>query len=267
MNFEGTNKQLIQVIDRHAELAIAVSGGVDSMVLAYMAHRYANASIRVFHAISPAVPRVATERVKRYSDSYGWQLQLIDAGELVNESYRSNPVDRCFYCKSSLYGRIRSITNLQIASGTNIDDLSDYRPGLRAADIHNVLHPFVEAGLSKSSIYTLAEEHRLYDLASLPAQPCLASRIETGTRVDAGSLRLVESIEILVQESLPAIETLRCRITSRGVFLECFPLPSVSQQQQVNAEIARFCSEFGLIYGGFRAYRRGSAFLIKECRA
>lgn len=264
---ETLQTRLVSALDRHAGLAIAVSGGVDSMILAYIAHRFSQASVTMVHAVSPAVPRAATERVKRYAQQYGWSLQCIDAAEFANSAYRANPVDRCFHCKSSLYDSIRATTGSQIVSGTNMDDLTDYRPGLQAAALREVAHPFVEAGLHKADIYALAQWHKLDDLAALPAQPCLASRVETGIAIDPESLHFVEKVELLMQRLLPTIENRRCRITSQGVFVECAPQPSVSELQRVHEQVSALCTQFGISYGGYRQYRRGSAFLVKELAA
>jgi uncharacterized protein len=145
--------RLVAVLDRHAELAIAVSGGVDSMVLAHVAHGHARTAMTAVHAVSPAVPRLATERVQAHAKRHGWTLHVVDAEELADPDYRNNPVNRCFYCKSRLYERIAAATGLTIASGTNVDDLGDYRPGLEAAQRNQVLHPFVEPRPPKTDLY------------------------------------------------------------------------------------------------------------------
>src|SRR5882757_11460128 len=90
--------------------AVAVSGGVDSMTLAVIAHRTRHAATTMFHAVSPAVPPEATERVRRYARSEGWDLVVFDAGEFADADYRSNPVNRCFYCKTHLYSAIAART-------------------------------------------------------------------------------------------------------------------------------------------------------------
>jgi uncharacterized protein len=252
---------LVAALDRHAELAVAVSGGVDSMVLAYMAHRFSRAEMVAVHAVSPAVPAVATARVEAHARRHGWHLHLIDAGELADPAYRDNPVDRCFYCKTNLYARIRAVTGLPIASGTNLDDLGDYRPGLEAARRHGVVHPFVEVGLAKSDVYALARLHGLDDLAALPAQPCLASRIETGIVVDAATLNFIEAAEAELALLLPRERALRCRVTHTGVHIECGTLPEGDERLRVENRATAFCNAHGRRFAGLRVYRRGAAFL------
>lgn len=253
--------RLVEVLDQYPELAIAVSGGVDSMLLAHVAATHARTAMTAVHAVSPAVPRLATERVQTHASRYGWTLQLVDAGELADAGYRNNPVDRCFYCKSRLYERIGVVTDLRIASGTNVDDLSDYRPGLEAARRHDVVHPFVEAGFGKADIYALAQVLELADLAALPAQPCLASRIETGIAVDEQGLNFIETAETILAKLMPEAGAIRCRITATGVYVECETHPPGSDRERVEERIGELCAQAGRRFAGLRPYRRGAAFL------
>ncbi len=85
---------------------VAVSGGVDSMTLAHIAHQQRGTAARMVHAISPAVPADATTRVRAHALRHGWALATIDAGEFADPSYRANPVNRCYFCKTNLYGEI-----------------------------------------------------------------------------------------------------------------------------------------------------------------
>lgn len=257
-------QSLLSVLRPHPALAVAVSGGVDSMVLAYLAHGYGSGTVEAVHAVSPAVPAAATDRVRRHALRHGWTLRLIDAGEMADPDYLRNPVDRCFHCKKNLYDSMGAIAGVPMASGTNVDDLSDFRPGLEAARQRGVIHPYVEAGLRKADIYALAQAHGLDDLAALPAQPCLASRIETGIAVDEDSLRFIEQAELGLAHLLPGQRALRCRITAAGVVLECDSLPAGDARQALEQWAQTLCAQAGRRFAGVRPYRRGAAFLRVE---
>jgi uncharacterized protein len=221
----STPQALLDALADHPRRIIACSGGVDSLLLADVAHQAAPASTIVAHSVTPAVPRAATERVRRTADALGWQLWLVESAELSDDRYLTNPVDRCFFCKTNLYDELdRIVTDLEpdaswtLMSGANVDDLGEYRPGLLAAAEHHVRHPFVEAGIGKPGIRALAAA-RSRDWHDLPAAPCLASRLYTGTPVTPGLLRAVEEGEIVAQR-LTGLEVLRCRVRDAEVVVE-----------------------------------------------
>ena len=257
--------RLAHVLDTCGGGAIAVSGGVDSMTLSSFAHRRLGGSAgRMIHAVSPAVPAAATARVRALAAKEGWRLDVINAGEFADERYRSNPVNRCFFCKSNLYQSLGAMADGVLLSGTNIDDLADYRPGLEAAADNDVRHPFVEAGLAKSDVRALARRLDLADLAELPASPCLASRVETGLRIEAADMVLIDGIETWLRDQL-APKTVRCRLRPGGLVVELDPerLTSLTADQRLRL-VAGVRSRFPKILGrdiDVTAYRRGSAFI------
>jgi pyridinium-3,5-biscarboxylic acid mononucleotide sulfurtransferase len=247
-------------------VAIAVSGGIDSITLATAARQ--STGTEMFHAISPAVPPEATTRVRSLAREQGWKLKIFDAGELDNTDYRENPVNRCFHCKTNLYSSIRQQTELLIISGTNLDDLGEYRPGLTAAQTFGVRHPYVEVGINKSEVRSLARYLGLGSLAELPAAPCLASRIETGIRIEPEILRTIHAAEKLVTE-LIGIQVVRCRLRAHAIVIEL-------DRSALNELAPRTTAKIGISIAGlfdrigirlpvaFAAYRAGSAFLVNQ---
>jgi len=205
--------------------AVACSGGVDSMLLATLAHRQNSGGTTVVHDVTPAVPAAATSRVVEHAAAQGWNLRLITSDEFADEQYLANPRDRCYYCKSHLYSAMSRVTQSHrvddgatLLSGANADDLEEYRPGLRAADERGVRHPYVELGIAKAGIRRMARELGL-DFAELPASPCLSSRLYTGTRVTAQRLRAIEVGEELLRRAT-GLAVVRCRIDDSSVRVE-----------------------------------------------
>ena len=106
-------ERLRSVIGEIGPMAIALSGGVDSMTLAHVAHQCLGGDGVMFHALSPAVPSDASARVRRHAEAAGWRLEVINAGEMGDPRYLENPVNRCFFCKTNLYARIAGLTDLE----------------------------------------------------------------------------------------------------------------------------------------------------------
>lgn len=255
---------LEQIIEKSGSATVAVSGGVDSMTLAYAVNRVLGQSAKMVHAISPAVPAIATNRVQEYASKHGWRLQLIDAEEFDDEQYRSNPVNRCFFCKSHLYEALFTIGVGRLMSGTNMDDLSDWRPGLKAAEKYDVLHPFVEANMRKSDIRLLAEHFGLSDLSVLPASPCLSSRIETGIYINPKTLVFVDEVERLVRQEIRP-KTVRCRIRQKDIVisLDEKALRDLTRERTIQLTVEVEQLNNGLIKKPVRfgTYKQGEAFL------
>lgn len=253
-------RRLTGVLQGYPALAIAVSGGVDSLTLATVAQKVMGVPPLIVHAVSPAVPPAATVRVRRHAEAQGWELRELVAGEMADPNYVANPYDRCYYCKANLYGTIRTITDRPIASGTNRDDLSDYRPGLKAAAEHGVVHPFVESGIAKRDIRIIARHHGL-DCAELPAQPCLASRVETGMPIRAGELDFIDRLESEFREALGDRITVRVRIRAQGVFVEVKEAIDETLAPALEEKARRLCGETDLPFRAIVPYRQGSAFV------
>jgi len=207
-------------------VVVAVSGGVDSLLLATLAHRTLPGRALMAHTTGPAVPAACTERVRQEAARQGWRLTMVATGELLDERYLANPFDRCYFCKTHLYARLASLAAdiagelgvlPVVVSGANADDLGEHRPGLVAASELAVRHPFVEAGVAKADIRAMARELGL-SFADIPASPCLASRIYTGTRVTPEILGAISFAEEFLKERLH-IDVVRCRVRETDMLL------------------------------------------------
>jgi len=148
------------------------------MTLAILACRTLGERATMLHAIAPAVPAEATRRVEAVARGEGWALHLLDGGEFGDGAYLASPYDRCFHRKTRLYAALAGVGGGVMLSGTNTDDLADYRPDLGAASDHSVRHPFVEAGVDTRGARALYRQLGYAEIAELPAAPCLPSRIE-----------------------------------------------------------------------------------------
>jgi uncharacterized protein len=255
--------QLAARLAHHTQLAIAVSGGVDSMTLAAFAHRLHQSGgmglVEMIHAVSPAVPPAATERVRARAEREGWQLTVTGAGEFDDQRYRDNPVNRCYFCKANLYDRIRGLTTGAIASGANVDDLGDYRPGLLAAAERAVVHPYIEAEMDKTAVRALARQLGLDEVAELPAQPCLSSRVETGIAIDPADLAFIDLMETRLSALAPAGMAVRCRVTHAGITIEAGTTAADAEPLAVLARA--LCEAHGRALVGVGPYRRGAMFV------
>jgi uncharacterized protein len=256
---------LSDVLASIGSVAVAVSGGVDSLTLAAAASRTLGPAVEMFHAVSPAVPAEATERTRRLAAARGWRLHVFDAGEFADARYVANPQNRCFYCKFNLYGAISALTSLPVASGTNLDDLGDFRPGLDAARNYGVRHPLVEAGIDKCGVRALAVELHLGGIAELPAAPCLSSRVETGIPIQAQVLAMIERVEAFVRQMLSP-RTVRCRVRAGGLVVELDTATIVGLDPITETSMRRRISELAALSGhaapvSFAPYRAGSAFV------
>lgn len=237
--------RLTTLLEQMGGCVVACSGGVDSMLLATIANRALPGRCLVVHAMSAAVPVEDSARVRAFAASRGWQLRIVNTGEFDDENYLSNPINRCYYCKSHLYESLVPLAKIVnngdrgaiVLSGANLDDLAEYRPGLEAASQHGIRHPFIESSLAKSDIRSLCRTLNL-PFAEIPASPCLASRIYTGTRVTPQRLAAVHFAEQFLKQAL-GVQVIRCRLKADNMLVEIRPEDRWRISQPVLVDLRR----------------------------
>jgi pyridinium-3,5-biscarboxylic acid mononucleotide sulfurtransferase len=182
---------------------VAYSGGVDSALLLALAVDALGDRAVAFTALSAAVPPDELEGARAVARHLGARHIEKASAELEDPRYAANPVNRCYFCKTELYtlasAEARALGLAAVVSGTNADELADYRPGLQAASEHEVVQPLAEAGLTKAEIRALSLELRL-PTWDKPQQPCLSSRIPYGTEVTAERLAQLAHSEMALRK-------------------------------------------------------------------
>jgi len=181
---------------------VAFSGGVDSSLVAAAAARVLGERALAVTAVSPALATGELDGARSVAAAVGIAHRAISTDELAREGYRRNGADRCYHCKSELYDQLAMLAAAEgfaaTFSGANVDDLGDWRPGLRAAAEHDVRHPLVEAGFRKRDVRRAAAELAIPS-ADKPAMPCLASRLPYGTEVDPATLAQIDRAESAIK--------------------------------------------------------------------
>jgi uncharacterized protein len=258
-------QNLKKIFSKDTTFALAVSGGLDSVTLARLFDlSFGKNNFIVYHGISSAVPSKLTKNLQSTATKHDWNYEEFNLNEIGIDDYKKNPINRCFYCKKNLYSLISRITSSQIISGTNLDDLKEFRPGLKAAGEFRVRHPFVELGLKKEMVRELAKELKLSFYAKLHSSPCLSSRIQTGIEITPDLHKMIDSVETLIRKTeRTALDNIRCRVTSEGINLEVDKeiISKVTHNKKLEMEIIQIISKFGYKSKvSYKPYVNGSAF-------
>ena len=195
--------ELINWFDPESKVMIALSGGVDSGLVAYAAFQKLKSNAIAVTADYKTLSKEELDTAKDVCKEIGISHIFLDYNELENEDFVKNDSDRCFHCRSELGTHLINLAKEHdvdvIVDGTNIDDLGDYRPGIEALKQHQIKSPLVETNFSKKEIRECAKSVGL-SIYDKPSNSCLASRIPWGQRVTAEKLIRIEMGETIVKQ-------------------------------------------------------------------
>ena len=200
---KAKQEKLFSILKPMRHIIVAYSGGADSAYLAWAAHRVLGSNALAITADSASIPESHKQAAEEFARECGFRHEYIETREFDNPDYIKNDPNRCFHCKDELFTRLEIVARERgvehIAYGVNADDLGDYRPGQKAAKLHQAKAPLVDAGLTKAEIRELS---RLSGLSTWdrPAAACLSSRIPYGTPVTLENIKTVERGEEAIRQ-------------------------------------------------------------------
>lgn len=274
-------QRLIAWFKDHSKIAVAFSGGVDSSVVlaaALKANPDHGERVSAVTARSPSVASWQLDTATQVAQELGAQHVFIDTDEVTRPAYQVNDSKRCYHCKSTLYEALQSIVHAKvgdasatIVSGTNHDDLGDYRPGIAAGKEAQVATPLADLALGKAQVRDLARFWKLSN-AELPASPCLASRIAYGVQVTVERLSMVEQAETLLQKY--GLHDFRVRLHESQLARIEVPADQIEMfcQSAIRHQLAAQLTQIGFQYvtldlAGFRSGNLNSALVAIELPA
>jgi uncharacterized protein len=203
MTLQDKYERLKKIIEEMGSIVIGFSGGVDSTFLLKVAHDILKDKVIAVIGKSETYPEEEFNEAIKLAEFIGARYKIVTTEETDNLKFAENPPDRCYYCKTELFSKLKEIAEAEgirwIADGTNADDVKDFRPGLRAVKENNIRSPLLEAGLTKNEIRELS---RLLGLPTWdkPSFACLSSRFPYGMPIDREKLKKIDKAESFLRK-------------------------------------------------------------------
>jgi len=261
----GTGRKMEAIVDAMAQkdgLVVAFSGGVDSTVVASLAHLALGKKAVAVTADSEVVPRAEIKEAKALARRIGVEHLIVQQHELEDEKVASNPKDRCYYCRKGLTQLLKSVAKRKkfkvIVDGVNYSDLGEHRPGIKAANEAGIWHPFIELKVTKAEIRAMAKYLGL-PIYNKPAAACLSSRIPYGQRITREKLSQIEKAEVILKRM--GLQHVRVRHHGDIARIEVPPeLFKKFHDPKVRQKIMAALKELGFKYVAvdLQGYRAGS---------
>ncbi|HYY91616.1 MAG TPA: ATP-dependent sacrificial sulfur transferase LarE [Candidatus Dormibacteraeota bacterium] len=215
----------VSIIRKYDGAVVALSAGVDSSLVAFMARRALGERAVAVTGESESLPPEELQIARETGNTIGVRHIVVRTNELENPNYASNPENRCYFCKETLYTELRKIADSlgfeAILDGTHVDDLGEHRPGLKAGQEAGVISPLLLASFSKADVRQAARALGL-SVWDKPAMPCLSSRIAHGEGVTEEKLAMIGHSELYIRQ-LTGVRNLRVRYSNGLARVEVSP--------------------------------------------